>query len=85
MMPERFRDTIRVLEEFLDGPVGEDILQDSRWCNGSRTAEEQRVLVRHSACIWLSRALTSRLPIFRTAAMTASCSALGRVVPASQL
>ena len=30
MAPEPFRDTILVLEEFLDGPVGEDILQDSR-------------------------------------------------------
>ena len=45
----------------------------------------ESVLVHQSACIWSSRALTSRLPIFRTAAMMASCSALGRDLPASQL
>lgn len=80
MVPEPFRGTILVLDEFLDGPAGEDVLQD---VSGSRTAEGPPV--HQFACIWSSRALTSRLPIFRTAAMTASCSALGRDVPASQL
>jgi hypothetical protein len=27
MVPEPFRDTILVLDEFLDGPAGEDVLQ----------------------------------------------------------
>ncbi len=45
----------------------------------------ESVLVHQTACIWWSRASTSRLPIFRTAAMAASCPALGRDVPASQL
>lgn len=28
MVPEPFRNTIFVLDEFLDGPAGEDVLQD---------------------------------------------------------
>jgi hypothetical protein len=28
MVPEPFRDTILVLDESLDGPAGEDVLQD---------------------------------------------------------
>ena len=28
MVSEPFRDTILVLDEFLDGPAGEDVLQD---------------------------------------------------------
>lgn len=45
----------------------------------------ENILLHQAACICSSRALTSRFPIFRTAAMIASCSAFGRVVPASQL
>jgi len=39
MVPEPFRDTILVLEEFLDGPAGEDVIQDvQRFSYGCRAA-----------------------------------------------